>query len=124
MHSVAYDEDGKEHQAFLERMARHPKRINIGNDHYIAYYTYAGSKENETSSIGFTIVHKKPNGKWCVGSVMFDLPEAQRFRTMMPNGQLSAVWDLISREPLHVEPSIACSCGDHGYVRDGKWQPA
>lgn len=32
---------------------------------------------------------------------------------------------LVSRDPLHVEPSILClSCGDHGFIRDGKWVPA
>lgn len=32
---------------------------------------------------------------------------------------------LISRDPLHVEPSILCrSCGDHGFIREGKWVSA
>jgi hypothetical protein len=32
------------------------------------------------------------------------------------------VHTLVSREPLHLEPSLlwAC-CGLHGWVRDGKW---
>lgn len=33
---------------------------------------------------------------------------------------------LISREPLHLEPSIgwmAC-CGRHGWIRNGQWEPA
>lgn len=30
---------------------------------------------------------------------------------------------LISTDPLHVEPSILCGqCGDHGYLRDGRWE--
>lgn len=29
---------------------------------------------------------------------------------------------LVSREPLHIEPSILCPvCGDHGFIREGKW---
>lgn len=32
---------------------------------------------------------------------------------------------LISREPLHLEPSLLWNCcGLHGFVRDGKWIPA
>ena len=32
---------------------------------------------------------------------------------------------LVSRDPLHVEPSILCAaCGDHGFIRDGKWVKA
>lgn len=30
---------------------------------------------------------------------------------------------LVSEEPLTLEPSILCpiGCGDHGYVREGRW---
>lgn len=30
---------------------------------------------------------------------------------------------LIAKEPLHIEASVACpgGCGDHGWIRDGKW---
>jgi hypothetical protein len=32
------------------------------------------------------------------------------------------VHTLVSEDPLHVEPSILCpECGDHGFIRDGKW---
>ena len=30
-------------------------------------------------------------------------------------------WTLVSRSPLTVKPSILCSCGDHGYITEGKW---
>ncbi|MFF3891405.1 hypothetical protein [Streptomyces sp. NPDC001914] len=32
---------------------------------------------------------------------------------------------LVTREPLHLEPSLLWKCcGTHGFVRDGKWIPA
>ena len=32
---------------------------------------------------------------------------------------------LHSRDPLHVEASVLCpDCGDHGWIRDGKWVSA
>ena len=32
---------------------------------------------------------------------------------------------LVSREPLHLEPSLLWQCcGTHGFVRDGVWIPA
>ena len=32
---------------------------------------------------------------------------------------------LVSREPLHLEPSLLWNCcGLHGFVRDGNWIPA
>jgi hypothetical protein len=34
-------------------------------------------------------------------------------------------WDVLSEEPLTLAPSLLCQqCGDHGWVRDGKWQPS
>jgi hypothetical protein len=32
---------------------------------------------------------------------------------------------LVSRDPLHLEPSLLWTCcGLHGWVRDGRWEPA
>lgn len=32
---------------------------------------------------------------------------------------------LVTREPLHIEPSILCGdCGTHGFVRSGSWVAA
>lgn len=28
---------------------------------------------------------------------------------------------LISESPLHIEPSLRCSCGRHGFIRNGRW---
>lgn len=112
------DDESAEHQAFLERMKA--GRTDIGGDHWIKGYT---GTETDVQ-IGFSILHKKANGKWCIGSVMFDIPEAQRFRTTFLDGHKSAVWTLHSREPLHIEPSILCACGDHGWIRNGRWVPA
>lgn len=34
-------------------------------------------------------------------------------------------WTQESVEPLTLAPSLRCTmCGDHGFVRDGKWVPA
>lgn len=33
-------------------------------------------------------------------------------------------WRVVSWDPLTLEPSLLCRCGDHGFVRDGKWVPA
>jgi hypothetical protein len=37
----------------------------------------------------------------------------------------TAAHTLVSREPLHLEPSLLWKCcGTHGFVRDGVWIPA
>jgi hypothetical protein len=40
-------------------------------------------------------------------------------------GAGTAAHTLVSREPLHLEPSLLWNCcGTHGFVRDGAWIPA
>lgn len=32
---------------------------------------------------------------------------------------------LITKDPLHIEASVLCpACGDHGFIRGGRWVPA
>ena len=35
-----------------------------------------------------------------------------------------ARWQVQSTEPLTLSPSIPCHCGDHGFIRDGRWVAA
>jgi hypothetical protein len=49
--------------------------------------------------------------------------------TTGPTGRRHPVCQLISREPLHVEPSIQTYTHDmqpeyHGFIRNGKWESA
>ena len=81
--------------------------VQIGEQHF--YRLYRGYTSGEIE--GCRILHPKgsnatdsyPNSNWCVGSIDFTR------------------WTLHSLEPLHVEPSILCICGSHGYIRNGKW---
>lgn len=53
------------------------------------------------------------------GGVHPDTPEVRRVFTTGP------FWQVISWEPLHLEPSILMkTCGCHGFIRNGKWVPA
>lgn len=53
------------------------------------------------------------------GGVWFDIPAAHE---AVPN---SMYWDLVSMDPLTVEPSILCRrCGHHGWIREGRWVSA
>ena len=36
-----------------------------------------------------------------------------------------ATWTVEGWEPLTISPSLLCTvCGDHGFIRQGKWVPA
>lgn len=53
---------------------------------------------------------------WCMGGITLDVPAAE--------GLSGARWQVQSMAPLTVSPSLLCQCGDHGFIRDGKWVPA
>ena len=69
--------------------------------------------------IGLIERHPGKNGEDCAGSVRFDTPEAHAaFK------RPGAFWQVLSWEPLTLSPSLLCSCGNHGWILDGKWVPA
>lgn len=68
--------------------------------------------------IGGIITHEMPNGKICEGSFWLESEIVRRF---FGN---HATWKVESWEPLTCSPSFLCHCGDHGYIRNGKWVEA
>lgn len=62
-------------------------------------------------------------GEPCAGAIVFD---GETQRKLEPDRKL---WGLNSLEPLDVEGSVLCryarvgeaECGDHGYIREGRW---
>lgn len=88
---------------------------DIGDEHFIKFASY---KDDPKS--GATVRHKKSDGSICDGWIDFDGSAwAQEFNNNI------TVWQVLSWEPLTLSPSIACrSCGDHGFIRNGKWERA
>lgn len=72
---------------------------------------------NEDGPIGIIEAHRLSGDEWCYGGVFWKqvgTPEHPR-----------PVWTLVSLEPLHLEPSILCQiCGNHGFIRGGRWVSA
>jgi hypothetical protein len=88
-----------------------PRVVDLGSDVLITFTTAL----NSDVEVGFIETHPTPEGAGCQGQVVFDIPEAAHL-----NGPK---WQLVSRDPLHIEPSVLCrSCGHHGFVRDGRWE--
>jgi hypothetical protein len=47
------------------------------------------------------------------------------WHTCSSNWKTSVIPDdhIVSRDPLHIEPSIKWDCcGKHGFIRDGQWE--
>lgn len=101
--------------------------IDIGHAHFITYSAWEPDRDLNPQfaelaweeKAGVTIWHpRKDNGEPCCGHVSFDTPG---MCATMPS---RAVWHVVSWEPLTIEPSVLCACGDHGFIRSGRWEPA
>lgn len=92
------------------------ERIDIGDNHQIKFVEYQGDAHTAAN-----VYHLKPDGSPCEGFIPFDGGEwAKAFRE-----NPIEVWQVQSFEPLTCSPSILCRvCGDHGFIRDGRWVTA
>lgn len=89
------------------------QRIDLGHNHVAVLVTPDG----DSHPTGMHVEHLTPDGKACTGWIAFDVPEHD---WLPPEGK----WQVESWEPLTVSPSLLCNCGDHGFVRSGRWEPA
>ncbi len=89
------------------------QRIDLGHNHIATLVT----PEHGTHPTGMDVEHLTPDGKPCTGWIALDVPEHERL-------PVERKWQVESWEPITVSPSLLCGCGDHGWVRAGKWVPA
>lgn len=72
-------------------------------------HRYRTARDNE-GFLHIVEAHRDRKGAWCTGAVSTNPADT-------PN------WTLHSEKPLHLEPSLLCrSCGNHGFIRAGKWE--
>lgn len=68
--------------------------------------------------VGLEYFHPGKDGEPCPGFVPFDTPAGRALSA-------SKGWRVDSFEPITLSPSLLClSCGHHGFIRDGKREPA
>lgn len=100
---------------------------DIGEEHAIRFFGWhpddlAANRERfgvplpNVERAGVFVRHRKPDGSECCASIHFDLPETKAIES-------KDKWQVQSLDPLTVSPSLLCHCGDHGFIRDGKWDP-
>lgn len=99
--------------------------IDLGDGHSMKFTGYYPDRElnphakdhPDVEKFGALINHRRPdNGEECWSHVNFDGPVQ---RKVMPD---AAIWKVESEDPLTLSPSILCRlCGDHGWIREGKW---
>ncbi|MBS3915584.1 MAG: hypothetical protein KG003_13905 [Bacteroidetes bacterium] len=91
------------------------KHLDLGNGVFIGWTQAEGKR------IGGIITHPNPKNESgeCWASFWFD-------RSMFKDDDKRPVWEFNGDfEKPTLSPSFQCTdCGFHGYVRDGKWDPA
>ena len=105
------------------------ERIDIGHGHFVEFVGWHPDRTlnpryadlQDVDRWGVEVFHPsaKSRGDECFSFVTFD-GEAQR--QVAPH---QPKWAVESLDPLTVSPSLLCgTCGDHGFIRAGKWVPA
>lgn len=89
--------------------------IDLGDGHRIVFSEYEGE------IAGGNVKHPPVEGK-CSGDGWISFEGRAWARGF--NGKLPS-WTVESENPLTLSPSILCrACGDHGHIRNGKWERA
>lgn len=102
--------------------------IDLGHDHHARKFGWHPDRDlnpqfegiPDVDFAGVAVAHPKigHKGEWCVSAAHIKGAIEAVLGSNIP------VWDLVSEDPLHVEPSLLCrTCGDHGWIRNGLWVP-
>lgn len=99
--------------------------LDLGDSHTLRYHGWYPDRDlnpqhadmPDMERIGATVAHKRAdNGKDCLSAITFDSEVARR---VFP---ANTIWQVQSWQPLTISPSLLCRlCGDHGFIREGKW---
>lgn len=97
--------------------------LDLGDDHTLRFVSFRPDRDLNPQYDGLPdveryaaeVAHNTPNGIPCMGFITFDGEVARRVSPDIPT------WTVESWEPLTLSPSLLCSCGDHGFIREGRW---
>lgn len=98
-------------------------RLDLGEGHTLVFVEYRGDPK-----AGANVLHQRPDGTTCHGWISFaGRAWAKAFDESAKAGRVvpPPTWIIDEEEPLTVSPSLLCrACGDHGWIRQGKWVKA
>lgn len=115
-----------------------PPDLDLGEDHVLWFFGWNPDRElnpqyaelPDVEKAGASVGHLRPDGTYCEGTVVFDIAPMDQ---LYPD---RARWQVQSFEPLTISPSLLCKapvygpdgkpipgreCGDHGFIRSGRW---
>lgn len=102
--------------------------LDLGSGHWARYVAWAPDRDlnpqyadvPDVDHWGLIVGHTHPDGEVCEGMVTFDGPVQQRVAASQNRWQVSGPWESVT-----LTPSIQRrECGDHGFIRNGRWVAA
>jgi hypothetical protein len=109
-----------------------PVDLDLGDGHTLRYTSWHPDRDLNPQHAGIPDVDRwgaivgHPTGPhpivadaqssgYCEGAITFDGDVQRQVDPRSPK------WTVESWEPLTLSPSLLCACGDHGFIRDGRW---
>ena len=98
--------------------------IDLGDNHTMQFYGWSPDRKlnpqydgvPDAKKYGAFVSHLTPDGSKCESAIVFDSETSRRIDDNRPK------WVVESWEPFTMSPSLLCrACGDHGFIREGKW---
>jgi hypothetical protein len=107
-----------------------PADLDLGHSHYLWFHGWSPDRDlnpqyknvPDIEKACATVSHPRADGKpgVCWSGINFD---GEAHRKLWPDERHR--WKVESWDPLTTSPSLLCmECGDHGFIRNGKWVPA
>lgn len=109
---------------------RRADTIDLGSNHILTFHAWSPDRAlnpqyadmPDVERYGASIVHLRPDGQPCAGGLTFDGPVQRELASRSTSPKPVAMWRVESWDPLTISPSVRCSCGDHGFIRNGRWE--
>lgn len=107
-----------------------PPDLDLGDDHKLWFTAFSPDRKlnpqydgiPDCEKMGAVVSHiNKDTGAQCWSGINLRTPEMEE---LLRRGfyKESHVWSVDKWEPLTLSPSLLCKlCGDHGFIREGKW---
>lgn len=106
-------------------MDHRPPDIDLGDDHKLWFNSWKPDRDlnpqyadlPDVERVGAVIEHRSAAlGLLCLSGIIFNGPVRDRIDADRDG------WTVESWEPLTLSPSLLCRlCGDHGFIREGRW---
>lgn len=101
--------------------------LDLGHDHGLQFYGWHPDRDINPQFDGIPDIER-------VGAIVWHIPPGMdaehehagsiTFEGHATPGHTGPTWTVESEDPLTISPSILCSCGDHGFIKEGRWVPA